>query len=101
MFYPPYLILLDHTISEIPLFEAPLNLIINTGFNPAILDSKSSACQEAIKLCPVVTKLDKALWLLISEYAAQIMVANDDSKEEMVGMFFSFAISFKYFKRTN
>lgn len=28
--------LLDHTISEIPLFEAPFNLIINTGFNPAI-----------------------------------------------------------------
>lgn len=70
-------------------FESPINLIVNTAYNPAVLNTDSSACQQAITLCPVVTEIDKSLWLLISTYGALINTASPNEKEDILGTFFA------------
>lgn len=70
-------------------YEAPFNLVINTSYNPAALNIDSPACQEAIQLCPVVTSLDKALWVLISTYAIIVKTAPEDARDPMIEFFFA------------
>lgn len=70
-------------------FESPLNLVINTAYNPAILSDKSSAYQEAIQLCPIVTDIDQALYSIILTYAVIIPKTADEDKADIEEVFFA------------
>ena len=41
-----------------------LNILINTHYNPEMTNPLSPASQQAIKLCPFITKLDRTFWLM-------------------------------------
>lgn len=70
-------------------FEAPFNIVINTANNPAALNDDTAVYNEAIHLCPVVTDIDKALWLLIASQAILINTVDGEEKECLVEMFFA------------
>lgn len=76
-------------------YDAPFNIIINTAYNPAVLNDDTSAYQEALQLCPVVTDLDKAFWLLISSQAMIINTVEGEEKEYLIEMFFAWLYLFK------
>jgi len=70
-------------------FEAPFNIVINTAYNPAALSYDTPAYNEAIQLCPVVTDIDKALWLIIASQAMLINTVDGEEKAYLVEMFFA------------
>lgn len=77
------------------IFEAPFNLVINTTYNPAVLSDETPAYNEAIHLCPVVTDMDKALWLIIASQAMLINTVDGEEKEHLVEMFFAWVYLLK------
>lgn len=71
------------------MFKNELNLIINTGYNPAVLDINSQPCQKAMGLSPVVTQVDKALWLGVCVFGNKAKLLSGDFHEEDISMFFA------------
>lgn len=69
-------------------YEAPFNIVINTGYNPEAISEKMSAHIAEMRLCPVVTNIDKALWLIISSLALLVSTDNEN-KEDIVEQFFA------------
>lgn len=65
------------------------NLIINTSHNPATLDIASQPCQKAMSLTPVVTPIDKILWLGICVFGNRVKFLDSEFPEDDVSMFFA------------
>lgn len=47
-----------------------IHLLINTGFNPQLVDIEKPYMRKALQLKPFVTTLDKALWCTIINYTS-------------------------------
>lgn len=76
-------------------FEAPFNIVINTAYNPAVLNENTTIYEDAIHLCPVVTAIDKALWLIIASQAMLINTVDDEEKQYLVESFFAWLFLLK------
>lgn len=79
----------EQLLPPVNIFEAPFNLIINTAYNPAAISDHTPTYQEAIHLCPVVTDLDKALWLIILMHTKVMQIAFGEDKECIEEKFFA------------
>ena len=72
------------------LFEHEVNLLINTGYYVDDFNAAGKLYQDACKLCPAITSIDKALWYGIwMYYFSDEIVPEDAHRSEHRDMMFA------------